>query len=198
MVRDMVNGERCVCVCVANESDLVFFASFYAPSHDLYYTSTYAQNMFHILKRGYGGHGNLGLGNRRSFAAPQRVIFSTSTDVRVTSVACTVGQVMPKGGTNGQKKAIVGSEGPHTVAVTACGKLFTFGTCHKGLLANLSAKPELSDTHDELLPYLGKFYNMRFYDNSVCRWRHLTDAIHVSKTIVDFFILHIYIYLCAS
>ena len=80
---------------------------------------------------GYGGHGNLGLGSRRSFVTPQLVEFPGPAAVRIVSVACTVGQLAPKGGTDRKSKGIAGSEGPHTVAVAEDGRLYTWGTCHK-------------------------------------------------------------------
>ncbi len=72
---------------------------------------------------------------------------------------------------------LVGSEGPHSMAAVAvppaaaaaaaqpvsegktttqgqpASSLMTWGTCHKGLLANISRKPQLSDKFDELVPY---------------------------------------------
>lgn len=98
-----------------------------------------------------------------------------------------------------RRKHILGSEGPHTLAVitnlsssSSCdfmtvemdtpldttvinvcettypaeageksfktfltngGRLLSWGTCHKGVLANISRKPKLCDTYDELSPY---------------------------------------------
>lgn len=96
---------------------------------------------------GYGGHGNLGLGNRKSFKLPQRV----PIDEPVVQVACTRGQDGVKGGLNPKEG---GAEGPHTYVVAASGALYAFGTCHKGLLCNLGSKDGgFGKPWDELSPY---------------------------------------------
>ncbi len=87
---------------------------------------------------GYGGHGNLGLGTRASHNAPQRVnVTRDGKSIDVVSVACTRGQNACKGGLNPKAG---GAEGPHTVAIARDGDMYTFGTCHKGLLMNLGNK----------------------------------------------------------
>ena len=101
---------------------------------------------------GYGGHGNLGLGNRRSYSTPQLVTSLADKGEHVVDIACTVGQEGPKGDFYPTTKG--GNEGPHTIVVTQTGGLFTFGTCHKGLLANFGAKTGgFGEPYDELLPY---------------------------------------------
>jgi alpha-tubulin suppressor-like RCC1 family protein len=98
---------------------------------------------------GYGGHGNLGLGNRKSCSLPQRVEYLK--DVQIIDVACTVGQEGPKGDFYPKKQ---GGEGPHTICLSITGEIYTFGTGHKGVLANLAAKSSaFNEPFDELLPY---------------------------------------------
>eukprot|EP00928_Gymnodinium_smaydae_P019926 TRINITY_DN1767_c0_g5_i2.p1 TRINITY_DN1767_c0_g5~~TRINITY_DN1767_c0_g5_i2.p1 ORF type:complete len:354 (-),score=29.86 TRINITY_DN1767_c0_g5_i2:117-1178(-) len=100
-----------------------------------------------LLMWGYGGHGNLGLGNRATFNSPQLVDLGE----RVIQVACTRGQEGCKGGLNPKEG---GAEGPHTVVVAASGVLYTMGTCHKGLLCNLGSKDgAFGRPWDELRPY---------------------------------------------
>lgn len=83
-----------------------------------------------VLTWGHGGHGNLGHGDRRSRRKPKRVEGALGDEV-VVQAACTRGQVGCKGGMSPRQG---GAEGPHTCVITATGRLFTFGTCHKGLL----------------------------------------------------------------
>ena len=98
---------------------------------------------------GYGGHGNLGLGNRESYSSPQRVEYLK--DEQIIDVACTVGQEGPKGDFYPKK---TGGEGPHTICLSLTGDMYTFGTCHKGVLSNLAAKTgAFNEPFDELLPY---------------------------------------------
>mmetsp|Transcript_30840 Transcript_30840/g.69245 ORF Transcript_30840/g.69245 Transcript_30840/m.69245 type:complete len:563 (+) Transcript_30840:190-1878(+) len=108
---------------------------------------------------GYGGHGNLGLGGRKSASTPQEVGLPGPGKQRAVGIACTVGQMNPSGGLN--PKA-TGQEGPHTLLVveeeeeaggSGTRRIYSFGTCHKGLLGNLAAKTLTAD-HDELSPYL--------------------------------------------
>lgn len=75
---------------------------------------------------GYGGHGNLGLGNRSSHPRPQQV--QSHTDCAFRAVFCAKGQINPGGGLRPTKQ---GTEGPHTLAVTRSGALYAWGTCHK-------------------------------------------------------------------
>lgn len=107
---------------------------------------------------GYGGHGNLGLGSRRSHSTPQQVRFAGPA-TRIVRVSCTRGQPNLKTRSMSSTAAKAGSEGPHTMAVSECGKLWVFGTCHKGLCLNLRRKPLLSDKRDELVPYLVGSYD---------------------------------------
>lgn len=81
---------------------------------------------------GYGAHGNLGHGDRRGRLEPTRV--EALVGVRVVSVHATVGQPTVASGTGD------GSEGPHCVAVDDAGALWSWGTCHKGILGNLRHK----------------------------------------------------------
>ena len=100
-----------------------------------------------LLMWGYGGHGNLGLGSRKSVSSP------TLVEMRepVAQVACTRGQDGCKGGLNPKEG---GQEGPHTVVVAASGAMYTMGTCHKGLLCNLGSKDgAFGKPWDELRPY---------------------------------------------
>lgn len=66
---------------------------------------------------GYGGHGNLGQGSRRSVAQPALV---GGLDFGVSHsavwIACTVGQPVPGGGLNPKQP---GQEGPHTLLIVA-------------------------------------------------------------------------------
>jgi hypothetical protein len=103
---------------------------------------------------GYGGHGNLGHGNRKDRLVPRHVtgqpgsLFESDS---VVAVACTRGQEGVKGGLY---PAMGGSEGPHTLCLGAAGALYTFGTCHKGLAANLGSKTgAFGQPWDELFPY---------------------------------------------
>jgi alpha-tubulin suppressor-like RCC1 family protein len=95
---------------------------------------------------GYGRAGNLGHGNRSDVPFPQLV--QALKDVPVAHVACTVGQISPA--TDG---ALEGKENPHTLAVSRDGRLYSFGTCHKGILGNHSKKILSPKTGDELTPY---------------------------------------------
>ena len=107
----------------------------------------------HLYMWGWGGHGNLGLGKRvKSKRRPQRVVLGGLGDRRVVDVGCTRGQPAFKGGMGAVKGG--GSEGPHTLIVTADGELFTCGTCHKGLGLNLGNKTgAFGQPWDELSPY---------------------------------------------
>ena len=83
-----------------------------------------------VLTWGHGGHGNLGHGDRKSRRKPKRVEGALGGEI-VVQAACTRGQVGCKGGMTPKQG---GAEGPHTCVITASGQLYTFGTCHKGLL----------------------------------------------------------------
>eukprot|EP00041_Stephanoeca_diplocostata_P021702 m.509433 g.509433 ORF g.509433 m.509433 type:complete len:319 (+) comp21889_c0_seq4:1576-2532(+) len=99
---------------------------------------------------GHGGHGNLGLGDRKDRTRPCTV-GGLLSDAVVVQVACTRGQNGCKGG---RRPKTGGAEGPHTIALTAHGRLYTFGTCHKGVLLNLGSKTgAFGEPWDELEPY---------------------------------------------
>lgn len=69
----------------------------------------------------------------------------------VIEMACTRGQAGCKGGLNPKTQ---GQEGPHSIVITATGDMYTFGTCHKGLLANLGSKDgAFGKPWDELAPF---------------------------------------------
>ena len=104
---------------------------------------------------GYGGHGNLGHGDRKDRHTPTRVTGAAggafAAEGTILAVACTRGQEGVKGGLYPKAG---GSEGPHTMVIGGSGQLYTFGTCHKGLLANLGPKTGgFGDHFDELEPY---------------------------------------------
>jgi alpha-tubulin suppressor-like RCC1 family protein len=108
-----------------------------------------------LLCWGYGGHGNLGLGDRRDRAAPEAVAGQKGSDFEreagVVAIACTRGQEGVKGGLYPKDG---GTEGPHTLCVAASGFMYSFGTCHKGLLSNLADKTgAFGQPWDELFPY---------------------------------------------
>ena len=104
---------------------------------------------------GYGGHGNLGHDNLKSYTRPKVVDFFTSSGVndviKVAMVSCTRGQEGMKGGVNPRGS---GCEGPHTNVLSSAGLLYTFGTAHKGLLLNLSKKTgAFNGGFDQSKPY---------------------------------------------
>ena len=106
-----------------------------------------------VLTWGYGGHGNLGHGDRSDRYSPTRIAGEGAfvAEASFCSIACTKGQEGVKGGLY---PSAGGTEGPHTVVISGSGQLYTFGTCHKGLLCNLGAKTgAFGDDFDELLPY---------------------------------------------
>jgi len=66
---------------------------------------------------GYGGHGTLGQGSRRSVAQPALVgSLDFGASQGAVWIACTVGQPVPGGGLNPKQQ---GQEGPHTLLVVA-------------------------------------------------------------------------------
>ena len=83
---------------------------------------------------GLGSYGNLGQGNKKSRHTPGRVSVAREAFVEV---ACTRGQGGCKGGL---QPTAGGAEGPHTIAISTSGNVYTMGTCHKGLLGNLGNK----------------------------------------------------------
>jgi hypothetical protein len=110
---------------------------------------------------GYGGHGNLGHGNKKSHRSPKKVEFFDTVSSKVVWSSCTRGQDGVKGGLNPKT---TGNEGPHTIVLTEDGSMYTFGTAHKGLLLNLSHKTgAFGENLDELLPYRvgGKIRNRK-------------------------------------
>jgi len=105
-----------------------------------------------LLCWGYNGSGNLGVGHRRGCVTPQ-LVGGALEGARVTSVACCAGQISPAALGAAAPAKLAGREGPTTLATTADGRLFAWGSCHKGKLGNLLAKTLVAD-EDELLPYL--------------------------------------------
>ncbi len=106
-----------------------------------------------LLAWGWGGHGNLGVGSRVRCQLVPRQVGGALSGRRVVAVACTRGQAGFKGGPSGAASG--GAEGPHTLALTDDGAVFSFGTCHKGVLGNLGSKTG-GFGHaewDELSPY---------------------------------------------
>eukprot|EP00039_Didymoeca_costata_P020157 m.340268 g.340268 ORF g.340268 m.340268 type:complete len:448 (-) comp19218_c0_seq1:55-1398(-) len=100
---------------------------------------------------GYGGHGNLGHGSRRSCKSFKKVAYFSERGVEVVFVSCTRAQDGVKGGLNPKSS---GNEGPHTSVLTSKGDMYTFGTAHKGVLLNLSKKTgAFNSGFDELIPY---------------------------------------------
>ena len=114
-----------------------------------------------VFTWGYGGHGNLGHGNRKSTTRPKAVAWFDEHGVEALQISCTACGPNPGGGLNPGARG-QGQEGPHTMVVgrrrdqgsgnVGAPRLFTFGTCHKGLLGNF-AKKALTGNHDELTPY---------------------------------------------
>ena len=107
-----------------------------------------------IYMWGYGGSGNLGLGNRKSYATPQRVMGNIS-DEHMQSVACSKNQDCGVTmGYHGTKPQPGGHEGPHTVALSIYGEVYTWGTAFCGALGNIGKKTKaMGKSWDELLPY---------------------------------------------
>lgn len=96
---------------------------------------------------GFGTAGNLGHGDRCHRNAPTLVRMPAPYPA-FQWVACTVGQINPVT----EHNDLQGKESCHTLAITADGAAYSFGTCHKGMLGNLSKKT-LFAPHDELTPY---------------------------------------------
>lgn len=118
--------------------------------------SVYGAAVMHdgrLMLWGWGGHGNLGTGARTRRQLRPRQAGGELASRRVVSVACTRGQAGFKGGASGAWSG--GAEGPHTHAVTEDGALYSFGTCHKGVLGNLGSKSGGFGHRewDELSPY---------------------------------------------
>eukprot|EP00698_Gefionella_okellyi_P006252 TRINITY_DN15643_c0_g1_i1.p1 TRINITY_DN15643_c0_g1~~TRINITY_DN15643_c0_g1_i1.p1 ORF type:complete len:430 (+),score=71.06 TRINITY_DN15643_c0_g1_i1:63-1352(+) len=97
---------------------------------------------------GFGGAGNLGLGDRKNHPVPVWVKALSDAGEKVVQVACTVGQVsltfpvQPAG------------EAPHTMVLTESDQVYTFGTSHKGLLGNTMHKALYAPGKpDELRPF---------------------------------------------
>eukprot|EP00944_MAST-04C_sp_MAST-4C-sp1_P007720 g7720.t1 len=107
-----------------------------------------------IYMWGYGGSGNLGLGNRKSYSTPQRVLGRIS-DEHMRSVACSKNQDCGVTmGYHGTKLQPGGHEGPHTVALSIYGEVYTWGTAFCGALGNIGKKTKgIGKSWDELLPY---------------------------------------------
>lgn len=93
---------------------------------------------------GFGRSGALGHGDRRSRPEPHPV----DCPEPVLSVACTRGQI-----NFDTKGNLEGKEAPHTFAVAVSGCVYGMGTCHKGMLGNLTKKSLSPAGCDELKPY---------------------------------------------
>ncbi|KAH3763562.1 ultraviolet-B receptor UVR8 [Pelomyxa schiedti] len=137
-----------------------------------------------IYTWGYGGYGNLGLGSRVSHNRPALV--KGLSEVKVKTVHCAVGQINPATGGD-----VVGHEGPHTVAVSEDGSLYTWGTCHKGILGNMYNKTLISKG-DQLVPYRvgSKFWDCpeqgdSNYLKGVCVVQALASSIHTAALSSD-------------
>jgi alpha-tubulin suppressor-like RCC1 family protein len=111
-------------------------------------------NAGEIYTWGYGGSGNLGIGNRKSYNVPQRVMGLIS-NVHMQFVACSKNQDCGVTmGYHGTKPSPGGHQGPHTVALTIYGEVYTWGTAYSGALGNVGKKTKcLGQNWDELLPY---------------------------------------------
>ena len=68
-------------------------------------------------------------------------------DDEIVAIAATRGQPLPKN----DCKDWVGQEGPRTHVVTASGKLYISGTCHKGLGCNHIYKVLINSKYNHLL-----------------------------------------------
>lgn len=92
---------------------------------------------------GMGGWGNLGVGRIRRAVTPQAV----ELPYAAATISCSKVCRTPK------KKG--GGEGPHTFVTCTNGRMFSFGTGHKGMLANLNDKWgfHLKGCEDEATPY---------------------------------------------
>jgi len=96
---------------------------------------------------GRGEWGNLGTGRRTAVAFSPTPVGGDLAAKNVRQVHCACGQINPLVGP--------GKDGLHTVAITECGELYTWGTGFKGQLGNLWKKwtTKLAGKEDELLPY---------------------------------------------
>lgn len=98
---------------------------------------------------GYNGTGCLGLGDRRHRLRPTEVYLSPGVPFSgVMHCSAAVGTVSVPSGSD----CIPGVDGPSSCAVMNNGDMFTWGSCHKGKLGNLSQKC-LQTNWDELLPF---------------------------------------------
>ena len=111
-------------------------------------------NSGEVYMWGYGGSGNLGLGNRKSYNTPQRVLGLIGNE-HTKLIACSKNQDCGVTmGYHGTKPNPGGHEGPHTVALTIYGEVYTWGTAYSGALGNIGKKTKgLGQNWDELLPY---------------------------------------------
>ena len=100
-----------------------------------------------LFSWGYGGGGNLGLGSRKSKSRPCLVLGAIECE-RMISVHCTAGQITVQ-----TPIAKPGSEAPHTLAISENGIVYSWGSCYKGQLGNLSKKTLGKEDADELVPY---------------------------------------------
>lgn len=95
---------------------------------------------------GFGKAGNLGVGTRETLRIPTLV--DKLAGERIASISCTRNQIHLKNDAD-----VEGKENPHSFAVTEDGKIFSFGTSHKGILGNLKNKALRPIGCDELVPY---------------------------------------------
>ena len=111
---------------------------------------------------GYGGSGNLGHGNRKSYSLPKRVLGSVDVE-HIVHLSCSRNQVTEC--TEGHKRSNAsGREGLHTLAITVYGDLYTWGSSYCGVLGNVGDKTRaVGKSWDELSPYKfgGKVHKMR-------------------------------------
>lgn len=102
-----------------------------------------------VYSFGNGSFGNLGIGKRiKILTIPTLIKFPT--EIPILKVAATIEQPLIK---KMDLKEIQGNEGPTSFACTITGKVFSWGTSHKGKLGNCSKKVLCPENCDELLPY---------------------------------------------
>lgn len=101
--------------------------------------------------------GCLGVGDRRRRLYPVQVCHPPTTATSepcpmrgVRQFSASVGHHLTAAGTTGGRPGQ--QEGPSSLAVLETGQVYTWGSCHKGKLGNLSVK-SLATSADELWPY---------------------------------------------
>lgn len=99
---------------------------------------------------GYGGSGCLGQGNRNDSSSPLLVALP-GVCVDVHAAVGFESFLIPQ---KKDRSDVVGQEQPHSMACTADGSLWTWGTGHKGILGNMYHKGlHLHGLGDCLVPY---------------------------------------------